>query len=83
MQSIKRDDAGGTSVITKGDANPGPDPWTAVLSDDYVYTKAAVLPYLGDLIRAMRQPIVQSMLLYGGFGPARRYRADVDLGEVR
>jgi signal peptidase len=66
VQSIKRDDAGGTSVITKGDANPGPDPWTAVLSEDYVYTKAAVLPYLGNLIRAMRQPILQSMFLYGG-----------------
>jgi signal peptidase len=66
VMSIKRDDAGETSVTTKGDANPGPDPWTAVLSEDYVYTKAAVLPYLGDLIRAMRQPIVQSLLLYGG-----------------
>jgi signal peptidase len=66
VQSIKRDDAGRTSVTTAGDANPGPDPWTAVLSEDYVYTKAAVLPYLGNLIRAMRQPVVQSMLLYGG-----------------
>jgi signal peptidase len=64
--SIKRDDAGVTAVTTKGDANPGPDPWTAELSEDYVYIKAAVLPYLGDLIRALRQPIVQSVLLYGG-----------------
>jgi signal peptidase len=64
--SIERDNAGRTSVTTKGDANPGPDPWTAVLSEDYVYTKAGVLPFLGDLIRALRQPIVQSVLLYGG-----------------
>ncbi|CAI3793563.1 signal peptidase I [Pseudarthrobacter sp. MM222] len=66
IMSIERDDAGETSVTTKGDANPGPDPWTAVLSEDYVYTEAAVLPYLGDLIRALRQPFVQSALLYGG-----------------
>lgn len=66
VMDIKRGDAGETSVTTKGDANPGPDPWTAVLSEDYVYTKAAVLPYLGDLIRALRQPVVQSLLLYGG-----------------
>lgn len=64
--SVKRDDAGVTSVTTKGDANPGPDPWTAVLTEDYIYTKAAVLPFLGDLIRALRQPLVQSVLLYAG-----------------
>jgi signal peptidase I len=66
VMSIKRDDAGRTSVITKGDANPGADPWTAVLSEDYVHTKAAVVPFLGDVIRALRQPLVQSVLLYGG-----------------
>lgn len=66
VTSIKRDDAGVTAVTTKGDANPGPDPWTAVLSEDHVYTKAGVLPFLGDVIRALRQPIVQSVLLYGG-----------------
>ncbi|GIU56614.1 hypothetical protein NicSoilC12_23630 [Arthrobacter sp. NicSoilC12] len=64
VTSIKRD-AGATSVTTKGDANPGPDPWTAVLSEDYVYTQAGVVPYLGDVIRALRQPLVQSVLLYG------------------
>lgn len=65
VASIKRDDAGTTSVTTKGDANPGADPWTAVLSEDYVYTQAGVVPYLGDGIRALRQPLVQSVLLYG------------------
>lgn len=63
VTSINR--AGTTSVTTKGDANPGPDPWTAVLSEDYVYTTAGVVPYLGDGIRAFRQPLVQSVLLYG------------------
>ena len=65
VASIERDDAGATSVTTKGDANPGADPWTAVLSEDYVYTQAGVVPYLGDVIRALRQPLVQSVLLYG------------------
>ena len=64
VASIKRD-AGATSVITKGDANPGADPWVAVLSEDYVYTEAGVVPYLGDAIRALRQPLVQSVFLYG------------------
>ena len=63
VTSINR--AGTTSVTTKGDANPGPDPWTAVLSEDYVYTTAGVVPYLGDGIRVLRQPLVQSVLLYG------------------
>lgn len=65
VTSIKRDDAGVTSVTTKGDANPGPDPWTAVLSEDYVYIQAGVLPHLGDVIRTLRQPLAQSVLLYG------------------
>jgi len=65
VASIKRDDAGATSVTTKGDANAGPDPWTAVLSEDYVYTQAGVVPYLGHGIRALREPLAQSVLLYG------------------
>jgi signal peptidase len=65
VASIKRDNAGATSVTTKGDANPGPDPWTAVLSEDYVYTQAGVVPYLGHGIRALREPLAQSVLLYG------------------
>ncbi len=64
VASIKRD-AGATSVTTKGDANTGADPWTAVLSEDYVYTQAAIVPHLGEGIRALRQPLVQSVLLYG------------------
>ncbi len=63
--SVDRDEAGTTSVTTKGDANAGPDPWKAVLTEDYVYTKAAVVPYLGSAIRALREPPVQSTLLYG------------------
>lgn len=68
VASIKRDDAGVTSVTTKGDANAGADPWTAVLSEDHVYVQAGVVPYLGDVIRALRQPLVQAVFLYGACG---------------
>ena len=37
----------------------------AVLSEDYVYTQVGVVPHLGDVIRALRQPIAQPVLLYG------------------
>lgn len=64
IASIQRDDAG-TSVTTMGDANPGADPWIAVLSEDYVYTQVGVVPHLCEVIRALRQPLVQPVLLYG------------------
>ena len=66
VMSIKRDNSGVTSVTTKGDANSGLDPWTAVLVEDYVYTQAGVVPHLGDVIRALRQPFVQPLIMYGG-----------------
>jgi signal peptidase len=56
---------GTIAVRTKGDANNGADPWTAVLHDDYVYTTAAVIPHLGEAIRALREPTVRTVLLYG------------------
>ncbi len=65
VTSIERDDAGTTSVITKGDANQSADPWVAVLSEDYIYKNVAVVPYLGSGIRALREPPVQAALLYG------------------
>jgi signal peptidase I len=66
VMTVERDDAGATSVTTKGDANPGPDPWTAVLVEDHVYTLAGVVPYLGHVIRALGQPFVQPLIMYGG-----------------
>jgi signal peptidase I len=56
---------GTTAIRTKGDANNGADPWTATLNDGYVYTTAAVIPHLGDAIRALSQPTVRTALLYG------------------
>ena len=57
--------SGATIIRTQGDANNGPDPWTAVITDDTVYTTAAVVPYLGDAIRALRSPPVHYALLFG------------------
>ncbi len=65
VTSIKVGQAGETSVTTKGDANPGADPWMAILSEDHVYKNVAVVPYLGTGIRALREPPVQAALLYG------------------
>ncbi|WP_259678207.1 signal peptidase I [Arthrobacter oryzae] len=65
VTGISTDKAGLTSVTTKGDANPGADPWAAVLSENHVYRNVAVVPYLGDGIRVLRQPPVQTVLLYG------------------
>ncbi len=62
---IESGQGGETSVKTKGDANASIDPWTAILSEDYVYKNVAVVPYLGTGIRALREPPVQAALLYG------------------
>lgn len=56
---------GTIAVRTKGDANNSADPWTATLNDGYVHTTAAVIPHLGDAIRALSNPTVRSVLLYG------------------
>lgn len=46
-------------VVTKGDANPGIDPWQAVIADPYVWQARFAVPLLGDAIRVLRQPEVQ------------------------
>ncbi|ASN52620.1 signal peptidase I [Sinomonas sp. R1AF57] len=65
VASLSRNATGATVITTKGDANNGKDPWTAVITDDTVYTTAAVIPHLGDAIRALRSPVVRPVLLYG------------------
>lgn len=56
---------GTTAVRTKGDANAGADPWTATLQGDTVYREVAVIPHLGNAIRALREPPVRTALIYG------------------
>ncbi|WP_314214286.1 signal peptidase I [Pseudarthrobacter equi] len=57
-----------TTIQTKGDANNGADPWTATMAEDHAFTTVAVIPHLGDAIRALRSPVVGKVLLYGAPG---------------
>jgi signal peptidase len=56
---------GTTAVRTKGDANSGVDPWTAIISGSTVDRHVATIPHLGAVIRAVRQPVVLNALMYG------------------
>ena len=56
---------GTTAVRTKGDANEAVDPWIATLDGDYVYEQAFIVPGVGDVIRALRTPMISNSLVYG------------------
>ncbi|SDY52779.1 signal peptidase, endoplasmic reticulum-type [Modestobacter sp. DSM 44400] len=56
---------GTVTVQTKGDANDAPDPWQAVLQGDTAWQVRAVVPELGNLIQALRTPLVSHALVYG------------------
>lgn len=56
---------GGVAVQTKGDANNGIDPWVATLSGKTVDKQIATVPYMGNAIRALREPMVLNTLMYG------------------
>ena len=54
---------GAVAFRTKGDANNGADPWTArSAAGSSVWIVKTVLPVVGDVIRFMRQPLVQLAL---------------------
>ncbi|MFE4543010.1 signal peptidase I [Arthrobacter sp. NPDC056727] len=57
-----------TTVRTKGDANNGADPWQATIQGDTVDVHAATVPYLGTVIRSLREPAVLIVLTYGAPG---------------
>lgn len=61
-------DDGRPVVVTKGDANPNKDPWTAHLADDTVWQQVAVVPHLGEVVQLMRSPLVQKYVFWGGLG---------------
>lgn len=50
---------GSVVVRTQGDANTGPDPWHATITGDTVWETRAVVPVVGDVIRALRSPVVR------------------------
>ncbi|MGO4147916.1 signal peptidase I [Paenarthrobacter sp. YAF11_1] len=56
---------GGVAVQTKGDANNGIDPWIATLQGKTVDKHVATIPGIGNAIRALREPIVMNILMYG------------------
>jgi signal peptidase I len=56
---VGHDAAGNVLFRTKGDANNGVDPWTAKVDGPTVWRVVTVLPVVGDVIRLLRQPVVQ------------------------
>ena len=62
---VTQSPAGAITVQTKGDANPGNDPWTATLQGNTAYQVRGVVPALGTAIRFLRTPVLQKALLYG------------------
>lgn len=61
---LTRNGNGSTTLRTKGDANNGADPWEATIQGDTVDVQAATVPYLGTVIRTLRQPAVLMALTY-------------------
>ncbi|RAM37303.1 signal peptidase I [Arthrobacter globiformis] len=59
---------GRTAVQTKGDANNGVDPWVATLQDATVDRHVLTIPFAGTAIRALRDPVVMKVLMYGAPG---------------
>lgn len=62
---VIRNGNGTTAIRTKGDANNGPDPWTATVQGTTVYVHSATIPYLGTVIRTLREPVILQALMYG------------------
>ena len=61
---IERAADGAYVIRTKGDANNGPDPWTARVTDKQVWTARAVVPHVGSLILRLRDPRIAHSVLY-------------------
>lgn len=65
VTEVLRNPDGTTAVRTKGDANAGEDPWTATMESDTVHKHVFTVPYLGQAIRSLREPIILNLLMYG------------------
>ncbi|WP_179617448.1 signal peptidase I [Nocardioides marinisabuli] len=68
VTEVIRGDDGSVAVRTKGDNNPNVDPWLATLEGDSVWEVQAVIPQVGSVIRALRTPVVNDVILYGALG---------------
>lgn len=56
---------GRTIMRTKGDANTTPDPWRATVRDDTVWRTVHVVPMVGNVVRALRTPLIGHGLWWG------------------
>lgn len=65
VTEVLRNQDGTTAVRTKGDANNGVDPWTATLRSNAVDKHVFTVPYLGQAIRVLREPVLLNTLMYG------------------
>jgi signal peptidase len=68
VTEVGHDAAGRTTIVTKGDANAAADPWTATVEGDTVWETKAVVSWAGTVIRALREPTVHGVLLWGAVG---------------
>ena len=59
---VQRPRPGIVNVRTRGDANTAADPWTATLSGGTVWQVRTVVPKAGSAIRALRTPLVHTVL---------------------
>jgi signal peptidase len=62
--SVEREPGGQVTVVTKGDANNGVDPWKATLQGDTVYQVRGVVPWIGKAIAFLRTPVLTTTLVY-------------------
>jgi signal peptidase I len=59
---VQRPRPGIVNIRTRGDANTADDPWTATLEGGAVWQVRAVVPKAGTAIRALRIPLVHTVL---------------------
>jgi signal peptidase I len=59
---------GRTIIRTQGDANAEPDPWRATVEGDTVWQVAHVVPGVGNVVRALRAPVVRHGLFWLALG---------------
>ncbi|CAI9412859.1 signal peptidase I [Nocardioides sp. T2.26MG-1] len=66
--AVRHTTDGRTIIRTQGDANAAPDPWRATVQGDTVWRVAHVVPAVGNVVRALRAPIVRHGLFWLALG---------------
>jgi signal peptidase len=57
-------------ITTKGDANPGPDPWHARLTSGSIPEVVVAVPWMGRLLVGLRGPLQLALIVFGGLAAA-------------